>query len=107
MHQTTNTPDPEEINSIELGYMTAFKDIPLTMDVKLFKEHISPVINYAWDSSTPPTGAGNFKNDGKVDIDDARQGPKRTKYIEVLFRINERRMVRGQLSLNNVDSGAA
>jgi outer membrane receptor protein involved in Fe transport len=69
-------PEPEEINSIEIGYMAAFKDFPITMDVKLFKEHISPVINYGWDrSSDCPTcpgalndGSGNFNNDGRVDI---------------------------------------
>jgi iron complex outermembrane receptor protein len=74
LHQTVGLPDPEEINSIELGYMAAFEDIPLTMDVKLFKEKISPVINYAWDNSTScgcplDNGAGNFNNDGEVDID--------------------------------------
>ncbi len=74
LHQTVGVPKPEEINSIELGYMAAFKDIPLTMDVKIFNEKISPVINYAWDN-TPncPTcaindGAGNFNNDGEVNI---------------------------------------
>jgi iron complex outermembrane receptor protein len=65
LHQTTDVPEPEKINSIELGYMAAFKDIPLTMDVKLFKEHISPVINYAYDYTTR---TGNFYNDHRVDI---------------------------------------
>lgn len=74
LHQTVGVPEPEEINSIELGYMVAFQDIPLSMDVKLFKEQISPVINYAWDN-TPNCntclindGAGNFNNDGRIDI---------------------------------------
>ncbi len=73
VHKTVGVPDPEEVNSIELGYMAAFKDIPLTMDVKLFKEKINPVINYAWDHSTnfgdlSNNGAGNFNNDGEVTI---------------------------------------
>ncbi len=74
LHQTVGIPNPEEINSIELGYMVAFNDIPLSLDVKLFKEHISPVINYAWDNTPNCSaclindGAGNFNNDGKVDI---------------------------------------
>jgi iron complex outermembrane receptor protein len=65
LHQTLDVPDPEEIDSIELGYMAALKDIPLTFDVKLFREHISPVINYAWDSGYR---IGTFNNDGKIDI---------------------------------------
>ncbi len=73
LHRTVGVPDPEKVNSIELGYMAAFKDIPITMDIKLFKEKISPVINYAWDSSTNfgdlvNNGAGNFNNDGRVEI---------------------------------------
>ena len=73
LHKTVGVPDPEKVNSIELGYMAAFKDIPLTMDIKLFKEKISPVINYAWDVSTnfgdlTNNGAGNFNNDGRVEI---------------------------------------
>jgi len=73
LHKTVGVPEPEKINSIELGYMAAFKDIPLTMDVKLFREKISPVINYAWDTSTnfgdfANNGAGNFNNDGRVEI---------------------------------------
>lgn len=73
LHRTVGVPDPEKVNSIELGYMAALKDIPLTMDVKLFKEKISPVINYAWDTSTNfgdvlNNGAGNFNNDGRVEI---------------------------------------
>ncbi len=75
LHKTTEVPDPEEINTIELGYLAAFESIPLTLDVKLFKEKIKPVINYAWDASTRcpacvlDDGAGNFKNDGKMEID--------------------------------------
>jgi len=73
LHKTVGVPEPEEINSIEIGYMAAFKDIPLTMDVKLFREKISPVINGAWDKSTnfgdiANNGAGNFNNDGRVEI---------------------------------------
>ncbi len=75
LHQTVGVPEPEEINSVELAYMASLKDIPLTMDVKLFREKISPVINYAWDN-TPNCGsclindgAGNFNNDGEVEID--------------------------------------
>ena len=65
VHQTTNVPEPEEINSIELGYMASFQDIPLTMDAKLFKEHISPVINYGYDTGYD---RGTFNNDGSIDI---------------------------------------
>lgn len=65
VHQTTSVPEPEEINSIELGYLAAFEDIPLTMDVKLFKEHISPVINYGFDRGLD---RGIFNNDGNIDI---------------------------------------
>ncbi len=74
LHQTVGVPKPEEINSIELGYMAIFKDIPLTMDVKLFKEQISPTINYAWDNTQNcgscliNNGAGNFNNDGRIEI---------------------------------------
>lgn len=74
LHQTISVPDPEKIDSIELGYLAAFKDIPLTMDVKVFREKISPVINYAWDNTPNCSaclindGAGNFNNDGEVEI---------------------------------------
>jgi len=73
LHRTLGVPDPEEINSIELGYLASFQTIPLTLDVKLFKEQISPTINYAWDKSTISpgitTGAGRFDNDGRIEID--------------------------------------
>ncbi len=75
LHKATVVPDPEEINSIELGYMAALETIPLTLDVKLFKERISPTINYAWDRDIPgplgdpiDDGAGRFDNDGEIEI---------------------------------------
>ncbi len=75
LHKTVGVPDPEKIDSIELGYMAAFKSIPLTFDAKLFKERISPTINFADDASTDcPScvfyngASGNFNNDGKVEI---------------------------------------
>jgi len=71
LHKSTVVPDPEEINTIELGYIAEFETLPITLDVKLFKEHISPTINYAWDDDTPGPivdGAGRFDNDGRVKI---------------------------------------
>lgn len=71
LHKTIKVPDPEEINTIEIGYMAAFQTIPLTLDVKLFNEKIDPTINFAWDDDTPGPvgdGAGRFDNDGKIEI---------------------------------------
>ncbi len=75
LHKTVGVPDPERIDSIEIGYMAAFKSIPITLDAKLFKEKISPTINFADDESTDcPScvlyngASGNFNNDGKVEI---------------------------------------
>ena len=57
--------------TIEIGYMAAFQTIPLTLDVKVFKEKINPTINFAWDDDTPGPigdGAGRFDNDGKFEV---------------------------------------
>jgi iron complex outermembrane receptor protein len=67
----------EEINSIELGYIGHWLDRALTLDVKLYKEKISPIIETVQDKRDPaddPYGLAEFvqiiNNDiGEADIE--------------------------------------
>lgn len=66
LFKTANAPDPEEINAIELGYMATFHVIPLTIDTKIFREKIDPIITHAWDADLHTS---IFSNGGNVEID--------------------------------------
>ena len=66
LFETVSAPEPERIDAIELGYTAAFHAIPLTIDTKIFKEKINPIITHAWDADLHTT---IFSNGGNVEIE--------------------------------------
>jgi iron complex outermembrane receptor protein len=77
--RTEGLQDAEKITSLELGFIGHWLDRALTLDVKLYREKISPVIETVQDKRDPsddPYGLADFvqiiNNDvGSVDIDGA------------------------------------
>ncbi len=66
LFKTVDVPEPERIDAIELGYTAAFHVIPLTIDTKIFRENINPIITHAWDTDLHTS---IFSNGGHVEID--------------------------------------
>jgi iron complex outermembrane receptor protein len=73
-HRTSVDLDPEEITSYEIGYLGQFPAINMTVDIRGFREKISPLIAEGLDESAPnpvPINSGvfGFFNNGKLDIE--------------------------------------
>jgi iron complex outermembrane receptor protein len=75
-HETTVDLDPEKIISYEIGYLGQFPAINTTVDIRAFREEISPLIAEARDDSAPDPipisyGVFGFFNNGTHKIEGA------------------------------------
>ncbi len=76
LHYHTPGMDPERIDALEVGYFGIFPDSNITLDMRLFREKIDPLISHRRDESIFPTfppeiddGAIRFFNSGYLEME--------------------------------------
>jgi iron complex outermembrane receptor protein len=89
---TTTDLDPMEIEAFEIGYLGIYPSIHSTLDIRIFRERISPLISSPEDLSAPvpnfpgtDPGAFRYLNSGHVNIEGAE--------LQLTFRPSEKTLL--------------
>jgi iron complex outermembrane receptor protein len=75
LHYHTPGMDPERIDALEIGYFGVFPESNITLDLRMFRERIDPLVSHRRDESifpTPPEindGAIRFFNSGYLEME--------------------------------------